>query len=137
MNKKADWLNILIHNTWPPHHKAKIVLELMKEKKVNIHFSIKDLTKEVNNTTLLDELLKLDKKATMKLLDEKTKRHPKISVILKMHKIKKVKITIDSITHDFLEEYNNMIRENNNSCEITQEQEELLNYLYNIVLNPQ
>ena len=131
--KKADWLNILIHNTWPPHHKAKIVLELMKEKKVNIHFSIKDLTKEVNNTTLLDELLKLDKKATMKLLDEKTKRHPKISVILKMHKIKKVKITIDSITHDFLEEYNNMIRENNNSCEITQEQEELLNYLYNIM----
>lgn len=113
---------------------AKVCMCLLKEGQLS-YIPTEELIKEVNGTTLLDELLRIDKKFIEEKLDFSNEEllNPKITTILRMHRMKNFWIRHDSLTPNLADIYTENIVKENNENEITKEHEEILARFFNIM----
>lgn len=96
--------------------------------------TITGLTGEIDGTTLLEEMLKIDKDLTYnKFLTEEQKANVDVSMILRLYGIKHKVINFDNLTKHISNIYLKEDVDKRNQMPITKEQEQLLKELYDVM----
>ena len=130
--KKEKYLDIIDYMT-SLDEKAKILI-IFEKHNILKKISIEELLEERNGTTLLEELLKEDKKITInKILTDEVKSNPEVASILKLYGIKQKNIKYEIVNRNLAEEYTRSNIEELQSLPVIPEYERLLQELFMVM----